>query len=60
MRYVAIPRAWHNEWDDTTSSSRPSCDVVVTDDAPQATGILNADGVMLYRVQERVALGFKR
>ena len=55
-RYVAIPNAWASETH--VPDHRPSCEVFETDTTPVATGLLDADGTPLYRLQDRVALGF--
>lgn len=56
MRYVARPKAW---WDDDTKVEDVSTRIVIIqDDAPIRTGLLNADGVPLYRVRERIPFGF--
>lgn len=54
-RYV--PLAWRDERDDGWGE-RPSCQVVETCPSPVRTGLLDANGVPLYRVPERVPLGF--
>jgi hypothetical protein len=59
-RYIARrtpPRAWTDDspW---ITSQRPTLTVHQVDDAPTDTGLLDADGVPLYRVRERVAMGF--
>jgi hypothetical protein len=59
-RYVALsapPRAWDSEthsW-----AERPTCQVVEADPTPQATGLLDASGTPLYRLPNRVPMGFQ-
>lgn len=56
MRYVARPKAW---WDDEPNVEDVSTRIVlVEDDAPIRTGLLDADGVPLYRVRDRFPVGF--
>lgn len=58
-RYVAIrPRAWVSATD--APEDRPTCQVWETEADPIDTGLLNADGVPLYRVHDRGPLGFCR
>lgn len=59
-RYVAIPvkpipRADAEDWPE------PHCSIVVleTDPAPVPTGLLDAAGVPLYRVADRIPMGFR-
>jgi hypothetical protein len=59
MRYVAIPaRSWVSY--QHTPETLPTCVAHEADPAPVNTGLLNADGVPLYRVPERGPLGFCR
>ena len=58
-RYVALhrpPRAivFESEW----GYSATAHEVFIEDDTPIATGILNAQGVQLYRFQDRGPVGF--
>lgn len=58
IRYAAIPqRAWMNDYYETLSS-RPSETVLEDDPTPKATGLLDANGVPLYRLPDRIPLGF--
>lgn len=58
-RYVAIPpRAWSSE--SHTPEDRPTCQVFEREDAPIKTGLLNAEGVPLFRMPVRGPLGFCR
>jgi len=57
--YVAIqPRAWVSATD--APETRPTCEVFEADAKPIDTGLLNADGLRLYRIQPRAPLGFCR
>lgn len=59
MRYVAIrPKAWVSYQE--SPESRPTGEVLESDAAPINTGLVTADGVPLYRMQERGPLGFCR
>lgn len=59
-RYIALrPRAGYDHdsmeaWDDAHGIT-----VFEPDDAPVETGLLDAQGNPLYRVQERAAIGFR-
>lgn len=56
-RYVAIrPRAWAS--DTHVPESLPTCTVFESDKTPVNTGLLNVEGVPLYRVPETVPPGF--
>ena len=59
-RYVAIakPPAGHRSYDAEGWQERPSIVAVEDCPSPVKTGLLDADGVPLYWVQERVPLGF--
>jgi hypothetical protein len=57
MRYVAIPTLWASETH--VPDARPSCEVFESDPAPIHTGLLTSDGAPIYRVQDRVPLGFQ-
>lgn len=60
-RYVAIiaaPKSWDSH-DGYNMGSRPSMTVHDADDAPQATGLVDALGVPLYRLSDRIPIGFK-
>jgi hypothetical protein len=57
MRYVAIPtKAWVSETH--VAESRPTCEVFESDPSPVDTGLLDPHGVKLFRIQDRVPLGF--
>ena len=60
-RYVPI-RAWQpvGEWLADPDRSRLSVDVVIRDDAPRDTGLVDASGTRLYAVEERDPIGFVR
>ena len=62
-RYVAVapgqrPRGWQSEteygWQE-----RPSCVVLEQDSTPESTGLYDAEGRELYRVRDRVKMGFQ-
>lgn len=56
-RYVARrPRADFDE--DAAIFERETIDVIEDDDGPVPTGLLDAAGVPIYRVRERVRCGF--
>ncbi len=58
-RYVAIGRRPRAEWDDDPRLEDVSSrQVIVEDDAPVATGLVDASGLPLYRVRQRIAIGF--
>ncbi len=58
MRYVTIPKA---DWDEPPHLSEVSSrEVIVEDDAPVKTGLLDQTGAPLYRVKDRLPFGFVR
>lgn len=59
-QYVALtepPRAWISAHE--RPETLPTMTVFVDNDAPVETGLLDAAGVPLYRVQGRKPMGFK-
>jgi hypothetical protein len=57
-RYIALPasKSWAaDEWYD---GGRTSIDVTDNDHRPQWSGLFDAYGTRLYRVPERVVVGF--
>lgn len=55
MKYIAIrPKAVVIDGETILTGTT----VVMDDDQPQSTGLLNADGVPLYRVSDRQPVGF--
>jgi hypothetical protein len=57
-RYIVGPaRSWRSE-DGDFWQDRPTMTVFSEDDRPIATGLLDASGAPLFRVQERAPLGF--
>jgi hypothetical protein len=50
------PEAWVSASD--VPETRPSCDVYESDPTPTYSGLLNAAGERLYRIPEKVKLGF--
>ena len=59
-RYVTRPAKAVIAEDEWYESESRKIDVLVPDDQPEATGLLDADGNMLYRVVRRGPLGFCR
>lgn len=58
-RYIVLPnapKAWVSAHD--VPEHLPSCTVYEADPAPQPIGLLDADGTPIYRMQERVPMGF--
>ena len=57
-RYVAMvrPRAWVSETH--TPEDRPTCTVWVADEEPVDPGLVNAVGTPLFRVSDRLPIGF--
>lgn len=56
MKYVAIPRA---DWDEPPDVEAVSTrTVLVDDDAPIKTGLLDHHGTPLYRIREKIRFGF--
>ncbi len=59
MKYIAIPqrpRAYDDLEDVQPMAAAHT--VYERDDAPENTGLLNADGTPLYRVRDRVKMGY--
>jgi hypothetical protein len=59
-RYVPIPRRLspaRAEWDDPEPVMTTTT-VYAEDDAPRETGLLDANGTPLYRVSDKVRMGF--
>ena len=59
MKYVAMhtpPKSWG--WGEN-GTARPTDIVIEADPTPVHTGLLDANGVPIYRVQERGRLGFE-
>jgi len=46
--------------DDWYPEERGRIDVIIPDDKPQNTGLLDADGTPIYRVEVRAPIGFMR
>lgn len=57
MRYVTLPRA---DWDDDPRLDEVTTRTVIVDDEPVKTGLLDRNGTPLYRVRDRLRLGFHR
>mgnify|MGYP000930187892 FL=1 len=58
LRYVTLrspPRAWDS---DGPMAERPTMTVHEAVPAPQPTGLLDAHGAPLYRIEERNPIGF--
>lgn len=58
-RYVTRPRAVE-AGDEYWTEERRTCDVFVPDGKPVDTGLLNADGTSIYRLEVRAPIGFMR
>jgi hypothetical protein len=58
MRYVTIARPRAEYLDDAPQFNGQT--VIVEDDQPVKTGLLDASGVDIYRVRERAQVGFIR
>lgn len=56
-RYVALPTPPKASWDEP-EPHRPALTVYETEDQPISTGLLDATGTKLYRVRERIKMGF--
>ncbi len=58
MKYVTFnrPKVW---FDDYSAEPLRTITVVETDGMPQETGLFTADGLPLYRVNDRPPLGFR-
>ena len=56
MPYVAIPRSFVSETH--VPEQRPTMQVHEDDRAPINTGLVDANGVAIYRVPETVTFGF--
>lgn len=56
MRYEAKPKCWWQE-EPVYETTRQ---VIVEDDVPVQTGLLDQYGDPLYRVRERIPFGFVR
>lgn len=59
FHYVALPHPPRAHWSDDAPLLR---DITVydTEDVPEATGLLDASGTKLYRVRERIKMGFEK
>lgn len=56
--YVTRPaKAWQNSWFETMSG-RPSETVIESDPTPKPIGLVDQHGVEIYRVEDRLPLGF--
>ncbi|OIN06092.1 hypothetical protein BFS86_19495 [Shewanella algae] len=62
MKYIAIGKPVPNandEWEARAQDFIPRT-IVEQENAPVDTGLLNADGVKLYRMEDRAPIGFVR
>lgn len=61
MKYVAIarPKGWANNWDYGAAPSQPTVTVFDREQQPQETGLLDANGTKLFRVEDREPIGFR-
>jgi len=59
MRYVAIPRRprAYDDLEDVLPYAAATT-VYERDDEPEKTGLLNSDGTPLYRVRDRIKMGY--
>lgn len=60
MKYVAIarPKAWVNSYNETIGG-QPTVTVFDREQQPQETGLLDANGTKLFRVEDREPIGFR-
>lgn len=59
MKYISLrvpPKAWTS--DHHALEERPSCTVWEVDKTPEPTGLLDSEGVPLYRQPETFKMGF--
>lgn len=58
-RYVAIPSGpkGYDYWEEPAPTSQT---IYAEDDAPQQTGLYDANGVPLYRVRDKIRVGFTK
>jgi hypothetical protein len=57
MTFRAMPAAWVSATH--VPETRPTCTVDDDGRQPRATGLLSADGWMIYDIPETVAFGFR-
>jgi hypothetical protein len=60
MRYVPLarrPATWES-WEDEIAEPRVTISVIDESDAPQPTGLVDANGTPLYRIATRERIGF--
>jgi hypothetical protein len=61
IRYISLavrPRVWTSD-QDYAQPDRPSVTVWERDTTPEPTGLLDAAGVPIYRVEDRRSIGFR-
>lgn len=58
MKYMTRPRGSWSEYSDMGVSVTAD-EVIIVEDAPEPSGVLNAEGEMLYRQRERIPFGFR-
>lgn len=59
MKYIAISRPPRMDWDDHIE--RPvGQTVIIEDDNPADTGLLDATGTKIYRTSDRIKPGFRK
>lgn len=56
-RYIALPTPPKSHWSDDAPLIR-DITVYEAEDKPHDTGLLDASGTKLYRVEERIKMGF--
>jgi len=58
-RYIALPKAPKAAWDDDPLVADVTTrTVILEDDGPVKTGLLDANGTPLYRMPNRIPIGF--
>ena len=57
-RYVTRPKGWQAAYDEYWQE-RPSCTVMEEDRSPVDTGLLDANGTKLWRVEDREPMGLR-
>lgn len=55
MSYRTLPTAW---WEVETDNPGTTREVLVDDDRPIPTGVLDPSGQMIFRVKQRQRIGF--
>ena len=58
--YRAVPARRPKAWDDYWPETRETLDVIVTDDDPVETGLIDQHGNKIVRLSPRQTMGFCR